>query len=156
MYLAGSVCASEPQWLGYRMVEAPTLEMRYIRGVTLNRSGEKPSDDVVPDFNSANPVFFKWESPMVEGGFLWIAFDGDPRYGIGSRCYVDTDCDGRLDDETAVAVKQLDGNRARFSPVKLVFAGEDGPVTYHLLLEFNSHRSRGRLFVCGETTTGRR
>jgi hypothetical protein len=57
--------------------------------------------------------------------------------------YIDSDGDGSLADEPALQAYGVDARNAKFEPAKIVFQGEDGPITYHLNVKFyNSGRRR--------------
>jgi hypothetical protein len=62
--------------------------------------------------------------------------------------YIDSNGNGRLDDEDAVATYQTDQYYTYFGPVKIVFEGEDGPVTYHLNFRFFDYNEQNkRLYI---------
>lgn len=113
----------------------------------LDVSDQRPADACLPDFNSASPFFVKWETPMVEGGYLLVAFDGEDKYGPRNRLFIDSDGDGRLDDETAYSAYKVNRNRSYFQGVKVVFSVEDGLVTYHLHFQLCSEKTGGHLHV---------
>ncbi len=139
--------AKDIQWLGYRLWGQGQRNIPYLNAKMLDVSDQMPDDVSMPEFNSASPFFAKWESPMAEGGFLWIAFDGEHKYGPRNRLFIDSDGDGRLDDETAYSAYKVDRDRSYFQGVKVVFSGEDGPVTYHLHFQLRSEKTGGRLQV---------
>ncbi|MHC4214075.1 MAG: hypothetical protein ACYSWP_11950 [Planctomycetota bacterium] len=139
-----SVCAGERQWLGYRTVGEGQRNNISMDGKMLDVTEQRPADVCMPDFNSVTPLFAKWETPMVEGGYLWVALDSEGKKGIRNLIYIDSDGDGRLDDETALFAYwfKVDRNTSRFQGVKVVFSGEDGPITYHLHFTFGDSKSR--------------
>ena len=142
------LCAAEElQWLQYRSAR----EARQIVGdmgmESAELSGYKPKDVELPEFKGEEPLFAKWSSPMVEGGHLWIAFDRTHKHGPHDSLFIDSNGDGRLSDETATAAYRTEQYRTYFGPVKVVFEGEDGPVSYHLNFEFYSYEERRHLYV---------
>jgi hypothetical protein len=127
--------AQEEQWLQYRSA----TQARQIVGdmsSRLNEPGSAPPADVkLPSFTAEKPLFLVWETPMVKSGKVWMAFDKSSKNGQYDRLYLDANTNGELADETALTPARRESNRAYFGPVKVVFEGEDGPITYHLDLE---------------------
>jgi hypothetical protein len=134
---ASIATAQEEQWLGYHSArEAPRAIARQMRSHGLALSNNKPAGVRMPEFESAKPFSARWSTPMVKSGHLWVAFDRTHSHGPADRLFIDSDADGHLDDETAVEPYLRHGDESRFGPVKMVFEGEDGPITYHLNFEF--------------------
>jgi len=53
-----------------------------------------------------------------------------------------------LDDESPVKCIRREDNESYFEPVKLVFKGEDGPISYHLICRFYQFdKQRGQLLT---------
>ncbi len=75
-FCAVGVCAGERQWLGYRAVGEGQRTSTSMDGKMLDVIEQRPADVCMPDFNSVTPIFAKWETPMVEEGFLWVVFVG--------------------------------------------------------------------------------
>jgi len=98
----------------------------------LELSTEQPTGVKLPQFKGQNQLFAKWLTPMVKSGWLWIALDRTHKQGPYDLLYIDSNGNGSLDDETAVAAYRTDQRSAYFGPVKVIFEVEDGPVTYHL------------------------
>jgi hypothetical protein len=132
--LALAAGAQDEQWL--RIVG----DMTMVRPASV--SG-KPEGVQLPQFKAAEPYFAKWSTPMVTDGYLWMALDRAGDSGPWDQLYIDSNADGRLDDETAVAAYRTDGSYTYFGPVKVVFETEDGPVSYHLNLRV--YTSNGKI-----------
>ena len=124
--------AQDEQWLQYHSEREAD---RIVGDMTSARPSffTKPSEDIqLPQARAAEPYFAKWSTPMVDSGFLWMAVDRTSKSGPWDRLFIDSNANGRLDDETAVAAHRTSGSYAYFGPVKVVFEIEDGPVSYHL------------------------
>jgi len=161
LVLATSAGAQDEQWLQYhseREAQRIIGNMRTVyKGVTTN----KPADVNLPQFKTSQQFFAVWPTPMVKNIWLWIALDRSSEQGKWDRLYIDSNGNGRLDDEDAVAAYQTDQYDTYFGPVKVVFEGEDGPVTYHLNFRFYDYNEQNRrLYIysgCwyeGEVTVG--
>jgi hypothetical protein len=72
---------------------------------------------------------------MDPAGGRWLCFDRTRKSGPYDRLYIDSNGNGRLDDKTPIQAR-LDSNFAFFPPAPVVFKGEDGPITYHLVFRF--------------------
>jgi hypothetical protein len=116
------------QWLDYHV----SREGRGYRYLTLTTN--PPPNVKLPKFN-AQPYFVQWTSPMDPAG-RWLCLDRTRKSGLYDRVYFDTTGDGRLDDKTPVSTAHSDQYSASFEPVRVVFKGEDGPITYHLIFRF--------------------
>ncbi len=81
---------------------------------------------------------------MVESGYLWISLDRTQKQGQWDRLFIDSNGNGHLNDETAITAYRTDRYSAYFGPVKVVFEGEDGPLTYHLNFRFYNYNERNR------------
>jgi hypothetical protein len=128
MAVASTASAQKEQWLEYH-VDREGKGFRY-----LNLSTNVPAGVKLPQF-SGQPYFAHWDTPLDKKG-RWLALDRTKRSGLYDRVYMDTTGNGRLDDKTPVGTQRMDQYSAYFEPVRLVFKGEDGPITYHLVLRF--------------------
>ena len=137
LVLASAATAQEEQWLQYHSAREFGLLGGGMQPQMLDISTEKPSGVNVPQFKSARPLFAKWSSLMAKSGHLWAALDRTHKQGPYDLLYIDSNGNGQLADETAVAAYRIDQYGAYFGPVKVIFEIEDGPVTYHL--NFSSH-----------------
>jgi hypothetical protein len=81
---------------------------------------------------------------MVETGYLWISLDRTHAQGQWDRLFIDSNGNGHLNDQTAITAYRTDQYYTYFGPVKVVFEGEDGPVTYHLNFQFYNRNERSR------------
>jgi hypothetical protein len=128
MAAATTALAQKEQWLDYHV-------NRDGRGYQLLNLRTNPPPDVkLPKLNS-QPYFAQWVTPMDPKG-RWLCLDRTKKAGLYDRLYIDSTGDGRLDDKTPVSVSRLDQYSANFEPARVVFKGEDGPVTYHLIVRF--------------------
>jgi hypothetical protein len=126
--LATTALAQKEQWLDYHV-------NREGRGyVFLDLTTNRPPNLKFPKCN-ATPYFAQWTTPMDPAG-RWVCLDRTRKSGLYDRLYLDTTGNGRLDDKTPVGTMQRDQYSATFEPVRVVFKGEDGPVTYHLIFRF--------------------
>ena len=122
----------EEQWLSYRT--SPEA-YRVVGNMTMRRLEvitDKPEQVELPEFKGDSPLFAKWESPMVKGGFLWVVLDREHKYGSYDRIVIDSNGDGHLNDEKFIASHRIESRYSYFGPAPVYFEGEDGPITYHL------------------------
>ncbi|MGB2863931.1 MAG: hypothetical protein WBC05_11445 [Sedimentisphaerales bacterium] len=144
LVLATSTGAQDEQWLQYhseREAQRIIGNMRTVyKGVTTN----KPADVNLPKFKTSQQFFAVWPTPMVKNIWLWIALDRSSEQGKWDRLYIDSNGNGHLDDEDAVTAYRTDGNYTYFGPVKVVFEGEDGPISYHLNFRFYDYNEQNR------------
>jgi len=119
------------QWLQY------TTSPQYIRipyrvyEPVCESTKTAPDGVALPAFKGSTQLYAKWLTPMVEAGYLWMAFDRTGLHGYDAL-YIDSNCDGSLAGETPVKPLFVTGDGTRFEAAKIVFPGEDGPITYHL------------------------
>ena len=143
--------AQEEQWLQYHS----TREAQHIisdMGISMPEvTSEKPTNVKLPDFICDDPFFAFWPTPMVGPGGLWLTFDRQNKNGQPyDLLYFDSNTDGNLADESAVKsyeVNYRDSRRTKFGPIKVIFEGEDGPISYHLNIEFYKGSSRQYLYI---------
>ena len=126
------VSAQQEQWLQYHSSREAGQILGEAGSQALQLSSEQPADVKLPQFKDKNQFFAKWTTPMVKSGFLWVALDRTHKQGPYDLLYIDSNCNGALDDETAEPAYRVDQRAAYFGPVKVIFQIEDGPVTYHL------------------------
>ena len=129
LLLAGSALAAPEQWLKYHLSQ----EGRAYRWVDL--TNKAPVGVALPKLDGT-AYFARWKTPMDPSGGRWMCFDRTRKAGPWNRIYFDSNGNGRLDDETPHVSKRTDTYSAYFEPVRVVFKGEDGPTTYHLLFRF--------------------
>jgi hypothetical protein len=131
----------EEQWLQYHCARGVGL-LGGPQSRPLEISSEKPSGVELPQFKTENPFFAKWSTPMVKNGYLWIAQDRTHKQGPYDLLYIDSNGNGRLDDEAAVTAYRMDQYSTYFGPVKVIFELEDGPGTYHLNFRYSGSDAR--------------
>jgi hypothetical protein len=131
--VATTAFAQPEQWLQYRT----SREGRAFRWLELTTNA--PPDVALPKLN-AQPYFARWTTPMDPTGERWICLDRTRKTGPYDRLFIDTKGNRRLDDEAPVDAYQIDENSAFFPPARVIFQGEDGPITYHLVLRFNKYQ----------------
>ncbi len=124
--------AQDEQWLQYHSSRDSWQVVGDLATSNPTVTAEKPADVELPDFTCDEPLFARWPSPMAAGAGLWLAFDRKSEHGPHDLLYIDLNGDGSLADESALKAYSRDERNAKFEPVKILFAGEDGPVTYHL------------------------
>lgn len=128
MLCAGGAFAQTEQWLAYHTGS----QDRAYQPITLTTN--PPAGVALPKLN-APPYFARWLTPMDPSGGRWLCLDRSRKSGPYDRLYIDSDGNGRLDDKTPIPGK-TDAYNAEFPPARIVFKGEDGPVTYHIALRF--------------------
>jgi len=122
--------AQDEQWLQYHSEREAD---RIVGDMTSARPNSVSGTPVqLPQTKADNPYFAKWSTPMVDSGFLWMAVDRSSENGPWDQLYIDSNADGKLDDETATTAYRTERSSSYFGPVKVVFEIEDGPVSYHL------------------------
>ncbi len=131
MAMATTVLAQKEQWLDYHV----SREGRGFRFLTLTTN--PPPNVKLPTLN-ARPYFAHWTTPLDPAG-RWLCLDRSKKSGLYDRVYFDTTGNGRLDDKIPVGTFRSDQYNAFFEPVRVVFKGEDGPVTYHLVFRFSQY-----------------
>jgi hypothetical protein len=126
--LTATAFAQSEQWLEYHTRNDGRAYHR------LQLTTNPPPGIALPRLN-ARPWFARWETPMDPAGGRWLCLDRTRKSGPYDRLYIDTAGNGRLDDKTPVKAR-LDSYSAYFPATPVVFKGEDGPVTYHLVFRF--------------------
>jgi hypothetical protein len=161
LVLATSAEAQDEQWLQYHSEREAQRIIGNMRTVYKGVTTDKPADVNLPEFKTSQQFFAVWPTPMVKNIWLWIALDRSSEQGQWDRLFIDSNGNGHLDDEEAVTAYRTDQYRTYFGPVKVVFEGEDGPISYHLNFEFyNYNEQNRRLYIYsggwyeGEVTVG--
>ena len=147
LLLAPVALAQEEQWLQYHSSRESWQVVGDMGTSNPNLTSEKPEGVELPDFKCDEPFFARWPTSMVPAGGLWIAFDRKSKYGPHDLLYIDSNGNGSLADESAIDAYRRDERNADFGLVKIVFEGEDGPITYHLNVKFYSYRDRRYLYI---------
>jgi len=142
-----SAAAQTQQWLQYHSARELSL-MGGVQYRAIELSTQKPSGVELPQLKVKEPFFVKWSTPMAKNGHLWIALDRSRKEGPYDLLYIDSNGNGRLDDETAVMAYRQDQDNTYFGPVRVIFEVEDGPVTYHLNFRYYGGDVRyGKLYT---------
>jgi hypothetical protein len=136
--LVSAAIAQNEQWLQYHSVNEirqviPDAGYQY-----LQTPSSRPENVKLPVFKSDQPLFWEWKTTMVPSGRMWMAFDKSNPKGDYDRLYFDANANGDLSDDPVCQPYRRESNLAYFGPVKAVFAGADGPITYHLSAELRT------------------
>jgi len=151
LILTSAARAQDEQWLQYHTSRQAWRIVGDMGASNPKVVSEKPQGVQLPDFKCNDPFFARWSSPMAASGGLWMAFDRQNKLGHPyDLLYIDSNGDGNLADESAIASYEVDyrsSRRTTFGPIKVIFEGEDGPVTYHINVEFYNYSGRRNLYV---------
>jgi len=142
--LAFTARASERQWLRYYTGRETRQVLGNIGSQQISLSTDRPAGIELPQLTTNNLLFGKWLTPMVKSGQVWMALDRSKNDGPYDRLFIDSNTNDNLADETVTTAYQTEQLRSNFGPVKVVFDLEDGPVAYHLNLEFSNYNNRNR------------
>lgn len=132
--LLSDVVAGETHWLQYRWsahADKITGDRTWPPYQTMKP--DKPEGVQLPEFKDSEPLFCEWKSPMLNTGSVWVAVDKTIEGGPYSLLYIDSNQNGRLDDETPCKAYAMESSRVYLGPAKVIFETDDGPVTYHLI-----------------------
>lgn len=132
--------AQQEQWLTYHT----STEGRGYRYLDLDTNA--PPGVALPELNG--PAYFaRWTTPMDPTGARWICLDRTTRSGLWDTLFIDSNGNGRLDDEKPIKARRRDQYSAYFDPARIVFKGEDGPVVYHLACRFLKYDDNRVYFI---------
>jgi hypothetical protein len=132
------------QWLQYRAACEGRADLGDVVHLDLPFTNAKPAGVRLPRFKSRKARFATWQTPMCTRGIRHVAIDKTRGRGPHDRIYVDVDGDGHLDDEKPVKAYRIDSRTTYFGPVKVMFEGDDGPITYHLNFQYEEQRDGKR------------
>jgi hypothetical protein len=144
LVLTSSAGAQDEQWLQYHSEREAQRIIGSMGTLYRGVSTYKPADVKLPQFKTSQQFFAEWWTPMIKSGWLWIALDRSSEQGKWDLLYIDSNGDGHLDDEDAVTAYRTEQRYTYFGPVKVVFEGEDGPISYHLNFRFYDYNERNR------------
>ncbi len=147
LILTSAARAQDEQWLQYHSEREAMQIVGAMMRSNLRLTSEKPQGVELPDFKTEEPFFASWSTPMVASGQLWIAVDRSTEQGRWNQLYIDSNINGHLNDETAINAYRTERYYTYFGPVKVVFEGEDGPLTYHLNFMFYENEETRRLYM---------
>ena len=74
----------------------------------------------------------------MASGRVWMAFDKNNPKSDYDRLHFDANANGDLTDDPVCQPYRRESEMAYFGPVKAVFAGADGPITYHLSMKLRT------------------
>ncbi len=135
---------SPRQFLRYATIQPSERQLGTSAGPTPRLIPRRPEGLALPEKMAADVRFAKWSSPLAKGASLWIALE---RAGSGPddyRLWIDSDGNGSLaDEEPHPPSYRGDWGGRWFGPVKVRFAGQDGPVTYHLVIYYRTGPEAG-------------
>jgi hypothetical protein len=139
--------AQEEQWLQYRSAAQARQIVGDMSYQYKDPTPTRPAGVKLPSLTAETPLFEVWETPMAKSGKVWMVFDKSNKNGSYDRLYLDANANGDLSDETALTPSRREGNQATFGPAKVVFEGEDGPITYHLELQLYASPDRNYCLI---------
>ncbi len=148
LVLTSAAPAQDEQWLQYHSEREAQRIIGDTGTSTLQVLSSKPQGVELPQFKAQQQFFAQWSTPMVKSSQLWIALDRTHQQGQWDRLFIDSNGNGHLNDETVITAYRTDQYYTYFGPVKVVFQGEDGPLTYHLNFRlYNRNEQNRRLYV---------
>lgn len=139
--------AQQEQWLQYTVANEAWQILGDMGAASPQISSQKPEGIELPEFKCDEPLFARWNTPMVEAGGLWIALDRTKKDGKYDAVYVDSDADNSLADESAYQMYRQEQRETYFGPIKVVFQGEDGPISYHLNIQAYEYEQGRSLYI---------
>jgi len=133
--------AQPEQWLEYSTSPEP-MGYRW-----LELSTNPPPNVPLPKLQPT-AYYGRWTNNLEPAGGRWFCVDRSRKSGPCDRAFFDVNGNGRLDDDPAITTTRRDENMSYFEPVKLVFKGEDGPISYHLAVRhYQFDKEDARLLV---------
>ncbi|MBP7050605.1 MAG: hypothetical protein KBE65_06295 [Phycisphaerae bacterium] len=140
--MATTAWAQGEQWLQYRSAREARQIVGDVGYVYRQLVTAKPEGVKLPEFKASQVWFLDWKTPMTASGTVWLVFDKSSPSGQYDRLYIDGNANGDLSDDSVLEPYQQDGSRCLFGPVKVVFDTADGPITYHLSIDFRAYNSQ--------------
>jgi len=136
-----TAAAQQEQWLEYHT-------SRELKGYRWIEPSTNPPANVTLPKLEPGALFGCWSNALDKTAGRWFCVDRIARSGPADRLFFDCNGNGRLDDESPVKCTRRDERESYFEPVKLVFKGEDGPISYHLICRFYQFdKQRGQLLI---------
>ena len=89
------------QWLQYRFAANP-WQYQVETGPQMMSVVTEAPGLALPDSEGADRCFAKWQAPLAKDGFVWAMFERSPKAQQHDTLYIDSDCDGAIDDEQPV------------------------------------------------------
>ena len=173
MLFSGVFCGpamAQEQWLGYRSATSAYGHIGSTSGQKFCPQGMAPAGVALPAFNDKEPLFALWKvdigkltGPAARDGGLWLALDrsGKGRLsGLYDLLYIDANGNGSLADEKPIRASHVffdwhfEGSPVggSFNMVRIVLAGDDGPITYHAGVDYQ--RKAGKPYELRVECTG--
>lgn len=155
---AAGISPGQEQWLAYRSSANPESVTGPLSGRSEKVLDQAPEDLALPTFQADKPLFFRWPAKRPVGSgqeaasvSVWFAVDRSRKTGPHDLLYVDSNLDGSLADEKPLKATETqfesDYERTRFTLVKVLLPGEDGPVAYHLNVQLSIYRGEERVYL---------
>lgn len=142
--LAFRASGQEEQWLQY-LTSTALESYRWI-----DLSTTPPPNVAWPKVQT--PAYYGCWSNGFDG-VRWFCLDHSRRGGPCDRLYFDVNGNGRVDDDAPIVSARRDSSMANFDAIKVIFKGEDGPITYHLMARnYEYENQRARLLVSASGT----
>lgn len=129
---ATAIAAPAEQWLQYR-TDREGQAYRWLQPAT-----NPPANVALPTLSGPG-YYVRWTTPMDPSGGRWICLDRTRKSGPHNRLFIDSNGNGRLDDEKPIVASRVDEDTAYFDAVRVLFKGEDGPIMYHITLRFTAY-----------------
>jgi hypothetical protein len=145
--LTSLAAGQQEQWLQYTVANEAWQILGDMGAAGPRLSSDKPQGVELPEFKGNEPLFARWNTPMIEAGGLWIALDRTKKDGRYDSVYVDSDADNTLGDESAYQMYRQEQRETYFGPIKVVFQGEDGPITYHLNIQLYDYQGNRSVYI---------
>jgi hypothetical protein len=123
----------EEYQLQYGHLSKPCCDGVHASNAKMEVIGAPPKGLALPASAGADAIVCKWKTPMVKDGFLYVAFVKSGKNAWRDRAVVDTNCDGKLADETPVEAFMTQGKMdlSFYGPVEVKFPAEGGSLNYH-------------------------
>jgi hypothetical protein len=146
---AAAVSAQNEQRLQYRVTNDVTQR---IPGVVYHfqmamLSSARPEGLKLPVLQADQPSFAEWKTSMVPSGRIWMALDKSDPQDEYDRLYFDANANGDLTDDPVYQTYRRERGVSFLGPVKAVFPGPDGPITYHLSVELQTLAGHSYCFL---------
>jgi hypothetical protein len=136
-----TAAAQPEQWLEYHTGTEP-------KGYRWLELSTNPPPNVALPKLEPGALFGCWSNALDKTAGRWFCLDRIAKRGPCDRLFFDRNGNGRLDDETPVKCTKREERESYFEPVKLVFKGVDGPISYHLIGRFYQfEKQRAQLLI---------
>lgn len=132
--------AQEEQWLQYRSSREPWRFGINLTSRQLEYVNEAPKELEHGEVVSSEARFAAWQTPMAPSGSVWMLIDSSQPGEAPDTIYIDSNADGSLADEKPVTAHSSTREFSQFGPLRVVFQGEDGPVTCHVNIASYNHK----------------